>query len=174
MPKDVGRNGFARQLRHVCRGYGDSPPHNVRRAESGETRTVRADEERARIMVIDPTFAYQCLQRFDDVVRDRHDPLFASLAAQEHLWSRVLQLKIARIDAERLGNARPGAGHEQKERSISATERRSLVRRVDQGINFVAREMMRDLCVRFFYWDREDALRDAERGRVVHSDMMKE
>ena len=63
----MGRNGFTRQLRHVCRGCGDSPPHNVRRAETGEARTVRADKERARIMVIDPTFAYQCLQRFDEV-----------------------------------------------------------------------------------------------------------
>jgi hypothetical protein len=45
VPKDVGRNGFARQLRHVCRGYGDSPPHNVRRAESGET--YRACRRRA-------------------------------------------------------------------------------------------------------------------------------
>jgi hypothetical protein len=34
--------------------------------------------------------------------------------------------------------------------------------------------MMRDLCVRLLYRDGQDALRDAERSRVVRSDMMKE
>jgi len=62
---------------------------------------VRADEERACVMMINPAFAYQSLQRFDKIVRDRHNPFLASLTAQEHLWPWVFHLKIARIDAER-------------------------------------------------------------------------
>jgi hypothetical protein len=45
---------------------------------------------------------------------------------------------------------------------------------VDENIKFVPREMMRDLDVRFFYRDGEDALRDAERGGVVCGNMVEE
>jgi hypothetical protein len=51
----------------------------------------------------------------------------------------LFQLKIAGIDAERLGNARAGSCQKQQQCSISPTERRSLVRRSDQGIQFAAR-----------------------------------
>jgi len=30
------------------------------------------------------------LQRFGEILGDRHDPFLASLAAQEHLWSRPI------------------------------------------------------------------------------------
>ena len=52
--------------------------------------------------------AQRSLMYVPDLARgDRHDPFLASLAAQEHLWSRPIELKIAGVDPERFGRARP-------------------------------------------------------------------
>lgn len=133
----MGRDGFARQLRSVPHGRGDSSPHDVRCAETCQTRLVRANEERSRRLVIDASLAHQCLQRFDEVLWDRHDPFLAALAAQEHLWSWAIQLEIAGIGAESLRNASAGERQEKQQRPIATTPRRLLIRRVDESGKFV-------------------------------------
>src|SRR5262245_64890562 len=90
-------------------------------------------------MVTNPALSHQCIQWFDDVARDWHDPFLAALAAQEYLRSRTVQLDIASIDANCFGDARTGACQERQQCSIATTTRRSLVRRVDKNIKFVLR-----------------------------------
>jgi hypothetical protein len=121
-----------------------------------------ADKKRACLMVTNPALAHQCFQCFGETVRDWHDPLLATLASQKHLRSRAIQLDIAGIDGERFGNTRASTCQEQQQCLIAAAAWRALVRRADENIKFVSREMMRDLGVRFFYRDGQDALRDAE------------
>ena len=58
MPKDVGRDGFARQCRCVRSGRGDCPPHDVRSAETRETRPMRSDKERLRLIAVNPALAH--------------------------------------------------------------------------------------------------------------------
>ena len=112
VPHDMWRNGFTRQFRHVRRSRGDRPPHDVRRPETCQARSMCADEKRFRLMASKATLAHQRLQRFGEILGDRHDPFLASLAAQEHLWSWPIELKIAGVDPERFGNARAGSREE--------------------------------------------------------------
>ena len=94
---------------------------------------MRADEKWSCLMEGDSSFAHQRLQRFGKIVRDRHDPFLAALAAQEHLWSRTIQLKVAGIDADGLRNARAGARQEQQQRPVAPAARRLLIRGVDDA-----------------------------------------
>src|ERR1035438_8621972 len=123
-------------------------------------------------MECDSSLAHQRLQRFGEIVRDRHDPFLAALAAQEHLWSLTIQLEVAGIDADGLRNARARARQEKQQRPVAPAARRLLIRRVDESINFVSREMMRHLDVRSFDRDSENALGNTQRRRVVRRHMM--
>ena len=53
-----------------------------------------ADKEWTYFMRTNLTFSNYRLQRFDEVAGHRNDPLLAALAAQEHLRSLAIQLKI--------------------------------------------------------------------------------
>jgi hypothetical protein len=107
---------------------------------------MRADEEGARLMEANPSFIYQCFQRVDEITGYRYDPFLATFATQEHLWSRAIQLEVISIDADGLRNAGPGARQEKQQRPIAPAARRLLIRRLDESINFVLREMMRPIC----------------------------
>ena len=98
--EDVRRDGFARQFRPAHCGRGDSSPDNVGCAETRQAGFMGADEERTRRSVINAALAHQCLQSFDEIIRDRHDPFLPALAAQEHLRSRSIELKVAGVDAD--------------------------------------------------------------------------
>ena len=95
---------------------------------------MRADEERACLLAINPALVHQRLQCFDEVARYGHDPLLSTFAAQKYLRSGAIQLEIAGIDRERLGNARTGACQEQQQRSITTAARRALVRCIDRSV----------------------------------------
>src|SRR5262249_27419492 len=110
-----------------------------------------ADKKRACLMATNSALAHQRFQCFDEVARDRDDPLLTALAAQKYLRSWAIQLDIAGIDGERFGDTRAGARQEQQQCSIAAAARCSLVGCVDENVKFFSREMMRDLGVRFFY-----------------------
>src|SRR4051794_19398724 len=59
-------------------------------------------------MRVEAALADQRLQRFGQVVGDGYYALLAALAAQEHLRPRLIEVKIAQVDAERLGDTRTG------------------------------------------------------------------
>lgn len=106
---------------------------------------------------------------FDEIVWNRHDP---TLATQQHLRSRAIQIEIASIDADGLRNARTSARQEKQQRPVAPAARRFLIPRVDESIIWVLREMMRHFDVGSFNRDGENALVDAQRRWVVRRHMM--
>ena len=86
----------------------------------------------------------------------RYYPFLATLAAQEHLRPRLIEVEIAEIDTKRLGNTRAGSPEKEQQASITSSAWRLLIRRVEEGIEFLSGHMMRHLGVRLLRWDRED------------------
>ena len=141
-------------------------PKRVRRVSCVPTKS------RARLMESDASLVHQRLQSFYEIARDGHDPFLAPLAAQENLRSWAIQLEIASIHADGFRNARAGARQEKQKRPIAPAARRLLIRRIDQSINLVSGQMMRDFDVRSFKRDSENALGDSQRRGVVRRHMM--
>lgn len=71
--------------------------------------------------------AHERPQRPGQIIGNRHNALFASFAAQEHLGSCTIEIKVADIDAECFGNTRAGATEEKQQRPIATTARGSLI-----------------------------------------------
>ena len=86
----------------------------------------------------------------------------------------LVEVEIAEVDTERLRDTCAGSPEKKQQAPITSSARRSLIRRIDQGVKFFSGQMMCHLGVRLLQWDCEDALRDAERGRVVRCNMTEE
>jgi len=142
MSQDMRRHGFSCQFWPAHGGASNGSPHDVRCPETRQALAMRADEERTFLVGFEVTFAHQCLQRFDEIVWKRHDPLFAAFAAQQHLRSHAIKSKIACVDPERFGNARAGSPEKKEQCPIPAATTCSLVRRVDEGVKLLSGEVV--------------------------------
>src|SRR5664279_5029506 len=93
----------------------------MRCSEPRQTLAVETDEERLGFTRIEAALADQHLQRFGQVTGDGYYALLAALAAQEHLRPRLIKMKIAQVDAERLGDTRTGSPEKKRPYVASAT-----------------------------------------------------
>src|SRR5664279_4081631 len=109
----------------------------MRCSEPRQTLAVETDEERLGFTRIEAALADQHLQRFGQVTGDGYYALLAALAAQEHLRSRLIKMKIAQVDAERLGDTRTGSPEKKRfefvRRSAASSQGRRGRRGQDRG-----------------------------------------
>lgn len=174
MSQDVRRDGLACQFRLVGGGRGDGSSHDVCRSKTRQALTMSADEERPLLVSFEAALAHERLQCFDQLLGNRHDPFFVPLAVQKHLRPCPIELKIARVGSERFGNTRTGTPRKKQQRSITTSAHGPLIRCVDKSVKLLPGEVMRHLGMRPLDRDREDALCDAKRGRVIGCHMVEE
>lgn len=116
MSQDMRRNGLGRQFRPAEGSRGNHPPHDMRRAEARQALAMCANKERLFLVRLEAPLAHKRPQRPGQIIGNRHNALFASFAAQEHLGSCPIEIKVADIDAECFGNTRAGAPEEKQQR----------------------------------------------------------
>src|ERR1700722_11491892 len=102
-------------------------PNRVRRSPWRATKSgwgSRASRPRSRIKIF---------SAFGQIAGDGYYAFLAALAAQEHLRPRLIEVKIAQVDAERLGDTCTGSPEKKQQATITSSAWCSLVRRVDKG-----------------------------------------
>jgi hypothetical protein len=83
---------------------------------------------------IDAALADQHFRRFGQVVGDGYHSLLTAFAAQEHLRSCLIEVKIAQVDPERLRDTLVGSLEKKQQAPITSSAWRLLTRRVDEGV----------------------------------------
>ncbi len=85
---------------------------------------------------------------------------------EQHLQAPSLQVKIARVDADRFGHAGAGSRQEEQESPIAPAAGCRPIWGGDDGIDLGVGEVMRHLDVRPLGGDCQNALGDAEGGGI--------
>ena len=93
---------------------------------------------------------------------------------EQHLRAPSLQVKVARVDADRFGHAGAGSRQEEQKCPIAPAAGCRLIGGRDDGLDLGLGEVVRHLDVGPLGGDCQNALGDAEGGRIVGCDVMEE
>jgi hypothetical protein len=93
---------------------------------------------------------------------------------EQHLRAPSLQVKVARVDADRFGHSGAGSRQEEQKCPIAPTAVRRLIGGRDDGLDLGVGEVVRHLDVGPFGGDCQNPLCDPEGGGIVGSDVMEE
>jgi hypothetical protein len=106
MAENMRRDDFAGKLRARRRSYGGGSSYDVCGAEACQACLVQANKKRPRLVKGNASFIHQLFQCVTQVVRDRDDPFFASLAPQQHLRPQGIKREVGGVYANCFRNAR--------------------------------------------------------------------
>lgn len=113
------------------------------------------------------------LQLRDGALPERDDTLLAPLSVQVNCVGAVEE-DVGDAQADHLGDARPGVVQHGKQRGIALSAPSSPIRRIEQSLNFLAREEPKDGPIEPFAGDGEDTLCNGQGCRIAHRDVAHE